>query len=157
MFQGFVSAIEYCTYGPSAAGLESRTPYQSAAYDGGALGDVETESIAVGDTEGDTESVNATVSDGAADGDDMFRKKVSDVLTSCHPVRVDHSTSPVPHRTRDTVMLLHRCQQHDVRGHTVICVTGSVPATWKRTHAFVSAAELLYMLERMPSVAAVHG
>ena len=109
------------------------------------------------DAAGDAEAEDASEGDGAAVADDMFRKKVSDVLTSCHPVRVDHSTSPVPHRTRDTVMLLHRCQQHDVRGHTVICVTGSVPATWKRTHAFVSAAELLYMLERMPSVAAVHG
>lgn len=51
----------------------------------------------------------------------------------------------------------HRCQQHEVRGHTVMEVTGSVPDAANKPHAFVSDAPVLNIPESTaPSFANVH-
>ena len=73
----------------------------------------------VGKAEAETE--------GAAVGDDIATLKTIGVVSNHQPTSVLHSTSPVQYRVMEIVKLEHRCQQHEMRGHTMICVIGSAP------------------------------
>ena len=88
----------------------------------------------------------------------MLTMSVNGDESNFHPVCVLHSTSPVAYTMTAIVRFDERCQQQDVRGHTVIRAMGAVPAAASNlTHAFESAPPDEYMSLRAPFVAALQG